>query len=84
MLSAAPGVLLAAELVKGRLDPAGQTLGSERNLLATGILGPHNRWTSWRAKQPRCECADDVFRAAYSNCWETGRLPRAARETRED
>jgi hypothetical protein len=69
VLSAAPGVLLAAELVKNRLG-LDTSPGADRNLLAAGILaGPHCRWTSWRAKQPGCECTDEIYRAAYAKRW---------------
>jgi hypothetical protein len=72
-LSAAPGVLLAAEIVKDRIG-ASTALNGRRNVLSAGILrGPHDRWLSHRAKQPGCECGDPTYRTAY-----TRRHPRPA------
>lgn len=64
-LSAAPGILLAGEIVKDRIGAA-NALGHQRNVLSTGILsGQHARWLSHRAKQPGCECGDPAYRGAY-------------------
>ena len=72
-LSAAPGILLAAEIVKDRIE-ASSALDDRRNVIGAGILtGPHNRWLSHRAKQPGCECGDPAYRAAH-----TRRHPRPA------
>jgi hypothetical protein len=72
-LSAAPGVLLAAELVKERLGGA-SSLGEHGNHLAASILaGPHARWATRRAKRPGCECGDEIYRSYYSNRWAGAR-----------
>jgi hypothetical protein len=65
-LSAAPGVLLAAELVKERVGLA-PSLSPERNLLAASILaGPDTHWPTWRGKRIRCACTDEVYGEFYS------------------
>ena len=70
-LSAAPGVLLATELVKSRMRGT-TSLDTKTNMLAAGILsGPHQRWVSHRAKQPGCECGDEIYRSAYSSKWSS-------------
>lgn len=69
-LSAAPGVLLAGELIKSRLA-IDATLDEQRGVLTAGLLvGPHARWLSHRGKQPGCECTDDIYRGAYRRRWE--------------
>jgi len=68
-LSAAPGVLLAGELVKARIGghPA---LNANANVVAASIArGPHDRWVTTRSKQPRCECNDPFYRRAYRRAW---------------
>jgi hypothetical protein len=68
-LSAAPGVLLAAELVKERLGGA-PSLSRERNHLSASVLGgPHARWSTWRGKRPGCACGDEVYRDFYARRW---------------
>jgi hypothetical protein len=77
-LSAAPGILLAAELVKERLGGA-VSLGAHGNHLAASILaGPHAHWSSWRAKRPGCECGDDIYRAYYASRWADADTPSHA------
>lgn len=68
-LSASPGVLLAAELVKSRMG-AGVPLDARRGMLATGLFsGPHPRWLSARGKRLGCECTDAIYRQAYRDRW---------------
>lgn len=69
-LSAAPGVLLAGELVKSGLA-AGAPLDKKNNTLTAGLLaGPHARWLSARSKQPGCECTEPAYRIAYRRRWQ--------------
>lgn len=70
-LSAAPGVLLAGEIVKSSLGVVlAPPLDGDRNVVSAGILsGPHDRWLSGRVKQPGCECGDDAYREAYRRTW---------------
>lgn len=64
-LSAAPGILVAGEIVKDRIG-ASRPLNDRRNVLSAGILsGPHDRWLTHRAKQPGCECGDPAYRDAH-------------------
>ncbi len=71
-LSAAPGVLLAGALVKSRQGTS-VPLNNKLGTLTTSLLaGPHARWVSARGKQPGCECADEVYRAAYRRQWAVG------------
>lgn len=68
-LSAAPGVLLAAELVKERLGGA-PSLSREQNHLSASVLaGPHARWSDWRGKRPGCPCRDEAYRDFYAGRW---------------
>jgi hypothetical protein len=69
MLSAAPGIVLGAEIAKwgtsGRL-----ALCPPQNALNTSILsGPHKRWLWRRAKRPECTCTDEAYRAFYRRRW---------------
>lgn len=67
MLSAAAGVLLAAELVKSCLPDAQHTPGQ---IIRTNILsGPHSRWKSNRGKTANCECTDPLYQAYYRSRW---------------
>lgn len=71
MLSAAPGVLLAAEVVKQGID-ADAPLSSVTNMVGTSILtGPHERWLTRRRKRAMCECQDPTYRSFYRSRWET-------------
>lgn len=73
-LAAAPGVLVASELVKARLQVTAPSLDAANNTVSAGVLlGPHPRWISHRAKQPGCECNEQVYRAAHGRTW----TPRA-------
>lgn len=65
-LSAAPGILVAGEIVKDRIGASGP-LNDRRNVLSAGILsGSHARWLTHRAKQPGCECGDPAYRDAHT------------------
>lgn len=72
MLSAAPGVLLAAEIVKDRMG--GETpLSPASNAVATSILtGPHDRWLMRRRKRAECECRDPIYVDFYRSRWGEG------------
>lgn len=71
MLSAAPGILLAAELIKERLH-APTSLRADANTLTASVLGaPHARWVSRRAKRPGCECTDDLYIEHYRRKWRS-------------
>lgn len=68
-LAAAPGVLVAAELVKERLGAAGP-LNARWNTLMTSVLsGPHERWVRDRGKRPGCECTDEAYISYYKAKW---------------
>ena len=70
MLSAAPGVLLAAEVVKHAMG-ADAPLSPATNMVATSILtGPHDRWLTARRKRSGCECQDPAYRSFYRSRWE--------------
>lgn len=70
MLSAAPGVLLAAEVVKRRMA-ADAPLSPAMNMVATNILtGPHTRWALCLHKRAECECRDPVYRTFCSSRWK--------------
>ena len=66
--------LVACELVKARLQVTAPSLDAANNTVSAGVLlGPHPRWISHRAKQPGCECNEQVYRAAHGRTW----TPRA-------
>lgn len=73
MLSAAPGVLLAASIVKGSIgapDPPGLDL-------RTSVLsGPHARWSRTLAKRSDCECSDPLYVEHYRRKWSSPQSPR--------
>jgi hypothetical protein len=72
-LSAAPGVLLASEIVKSILE-TDVALNTDGNMIAAGMLrGPHPRWLSRREKQAGCECGDPIYRRAYERRWTENR-----------
>ncbi len=72
MLSAAPGALLAAEMVKHAMR-ASEPISPARNVVATSILtGPHGRWLIGRRKRAGCECQDPIYRSFYANRWRSG------------
>ncbi len=78
MLSAAPGVLLAAELVKRRMG-AEAPLSPRTNMVATSILtGPHERWGRRIRKRTDCTCQDPAYRAHYRSRWQEGAAQRAS------
>jgi hypothetical protein len=67
MLSAAAGILLAAELVKSAIPDADSPPGQ---VVRTNILtGPHRRWRSQRGKVPDCPCQDELYRDYYRAQW---------------
>lgn len=69
MLSAAPGVLLAAEIVKRQIAVEAP-LRPDANILATSILtGPHNRWLYVMRKRADCECQDPAYQSFYRKKW---------------
>ena len=69
MLSAAPGILLAAEIVKRQMA-ADAPLSAMTNMVATSILtGPHQRWALQRHKNSDCTCQDPAYRAFYQRRW---------------
>ena len=68
-LSAAPGVLLAGELVKTMLRSE-LPLSRDKNMVAAGVLrGPHDRWLSSRQKRDGCECGEVIYQQAYKRQW---------------
>jgi hypothetical protein len=70
MLSAAPGILLAAEIVKRQMR-AEAPLSTATNMLATSLLsGPYERWALQRHKCSNCTCRDDAYRDFYRRRWE--------------
>ena len=78
MLSAAPGVLLAAELVKRRMG-AEAPLSPRTNMVATSILtGPHERWARCIHKRTDCTCQDPAYRAFYRSRWQDGAAQEAS------
>jgi hypothetical protein len=65
-LSALPGILLAAEIVKHGVgqhvaDPDGYNV-----IRASVLRGPHKRWRMWREKRPGCICTVDAYRGYYN------------------
>jgi hypothetical protein len=68
MLSAAPGVLLAADFVRLRL---GHPFRSSITM-ASVLRGPHDRWTFTRRKFSGCVCTDDVYRTHFIDKWAGG------------
>lgn len=69
MLSAAPGVLLAGELVKQQLG-AHTPLHPGANMVGTDILrGPNARWCRQKAKREGCYCSDNTYRNFYRQRW---------------
>ena len=62
-LSALPGLLLAAELVKDKLW---STELGEHNLLRGSVLrGPHSRWLLSLQKRSGCICQDSLYQEHY-------------------
>jgi len=68
MISAAAGVLLAAELAKHGI-PSRTALLNGQVALANILIGPHPRWVTARAKHPECTCLDPLYRSHYSIRW---------------
>lgn len=68
MISAAGGVLLAAELAK-HATPDRVALREGQVALANILIGPHARWVSTRAKHPECACDDPLYRSHYRDKW---------------
>ncbi len=70
MLSAAPGILLAAEIVKRRMA-ADVPLSPRTNMVATSILkGPHERWACRIRKRSDCTCREPTYRAFFQSRWQ--------------
>jgi len=69
MLAAAPGVLLAVELIKERLGARTPLRLGANTLTASIFGGPHARWIATRGKRPGCECTDDLYTAHYRRKW---------------
>jgi hypothetical protein len=69
MLSAAPGVLLAAETVKRALHADVPLSTATNSLMASILRGPHQHWLRTRAKQPDCECREPTYLARYRQKW---------------
>jgi hypothetical protein len=69
MLSAAPGVVIAGEIVKRSAD-VDAPLQPSRNAVGCNILkGPHGRWVMGIEKRHGCECLDPIYRQHYANKW---------------
>jgi hypothetical protein len=69
MLSAAPGVLLAGEIVKTRMDEP-RPLSADHNSLTASILkGPHAGMLTKREKTGDCSCTDAVYTDFYRRKW---------------
>lgn len=68
MISAAAGVLLAAELIKHQA-PGRAALCNGQVALANILIGPHPRWVASRTKHPNCACCDPIYSAFYRDCW---------------
>jgi hypothetical protein len=69
MLSALPGIVLAAETVKHTMA-ASSPLDTAHNVVAANLLrGPHARWLQHRAKQPGCKCTDPLYQRVYEDRW---------------
>jgi hypothetical protein len=67
MLSAAAGVLLAAQIAR-HVRP--QSPARPGQVARTSILtGPHSRWLQHREKTPGCHCADPLYRQHYQRRW---------------
>ena len=65
MLSAAPGVLLANDVVR-----LGMGAASASSVTMTSMLtGPHPRWTFVRGKHPDCECTDALYTEHFRKKW---------------
>ncbi len=66
MLSAAPSVLLAADLVRLNLD---QAVFSASDTSTSIFTGPHRAWTRTRSKRPGCPCTDPAYTRHYRRKW---------------
>lgn len=69
MLAAAPGVLLAVELIKERLGASTPLRMAANTLTASTLAGPHQRWVSARGKRPGCECTEELYVVHYRRKW---------------
>ena len=69
MLSAAPGVLLAGEVIKHSLGYKGP-LSPALNVVGANVLkGPHQGWLTTLHKRSGCECLDPLYRRYYTRKW---------------
>jgi hypothetical protein len=66
MLSAAPGVLLAASIVKGSV---GRPERGGLDVRTSILSGPHQRWARGLAKRTNCECSDPVYLDHHRQKW---------------
>jgi hypothetical protein len=69
MLAAAPGIILAVELIKERLGALTPLRTSANTLTASTLGGPHERWVLERGKRPLCECTDEFYVGHYRRKW---------------
>jgi len=69
MLAAAPGVLLAVELIKERLGAPTPLRTVANTLTASTLAGPHERWVISRDKRPGCECTDELYVTHFRRKW---------------
>lgn len=69
MLSAAPGVLLAAQTVKQALHVDVPLSAATNSLMASILQGPHQHWVRTRAKQPDCECREPAYLKRFGQKW---------------
>jgi hypothetical protein len=71
MIAAAPGVLLATELIKAQLR-AVTPLREQANVLTASVFGgPHHQWTSHMGKRAGCECTDPLYVGHFRRKWPT-------------
>jgi hypothetical protein len=73
MLSAAPGVLLAAEIVKGRTGCVGPLSPSANTLRASILKGPHRTMVFQHEKRAGCECNEELYREFFRRKWDCAR-----------
>ena len=68
MLSAAPAVLLAADLARLHMEPAGFSASDTSTSIFTG---PHRAWTRTRSKRTGCPCTNAFYTGHYRRKWVT-------------
>jgi hypothetical protein len=72
MISAAAGVLLAAELAKHPMTNR-IALRNGQAAFANILIGPHTRWAASRQKRPECSCQDPLYANHYQTTWHKRR-----------